>query len=165
MTTELNHTYLTQRGDIVRIICIDRKGFTPYTVVGLVSVKNVMLRQELIIEYTDAGKAYNAYTNGQKTNDLVSEVKPRGEAMTALELLREALMAHGYTGLVKLSQECGCSLDDLAPCEGGPADCVPGYRHDCWECPGIGTFASRIRCASSSYCVTEEVKDELHGQG
>lgn len=45
-------------------------------------------------------------------------------------IIIEFLTAHGYEGLA--GNECGCGLDDLAPC--GPCvplDCEAGHR---WRC-------------------------------
>ncbi len=44
------------------------------------------------------------------------------------------LKAGGYSGLVAPSIECGCEIDDLAPCGMcDPSDymngCLPGYKH------------------------------------
>ena len=44
------------------------------------------------------------------------------------EIVRQYLIEHGYDGLYSDVLECGCSLDDLMPCEGSPFKCVPGYR-------------------------------------
>jgi hypothetical protein len=46
------------------------------------------------------------------------------------------LRADGFSGLC--SSDCGCSCkndDELWPCDGPGFDCVPGYHHDCLECP------------------------------
>ena len=60
------------------------------------------------------------------------------------QILAEALRAQGYDGLCNSDMECGCVLDDLAPCDGDPWLCVPGYldreaalEHDCelWISP------------------------------
>lgn len=45
-------------------------------------------------------------------------------------IIIEFLTAHGYEGLA--GNECGCDLDDLAPCGSCvPLDCEAGYR---WRC-------------------------------
>jgi hypothetical protein len=36
--------------------------------------------------------------------------------MTALEIVKRYLREHGCDGLVRDSGECGCTIDDLAPC-------------------------------------------------
>lgn len=46
-------------------------------------------------------------------------------------IIIEFLTANGYDGLA--DDECGCGIDDLAPCGGTciPLDCEPAYR---WRC-------------------------------
>lgn len=52
------------------------------------------------------------------------------------------LKAHGLDGLCR--QDCGCGLDNLAPCESGPGpDCVPAYRIPC--CAGHGQAGSKYQ--------------------
>ena len=50
-------------------------------------------------------------------------------------IIIEFLTANGYDGLA--DDECGCGIDDLAPCGGTciPLDCEPAYR---WRCAAIG---------------------------
>lgn len=48
---------------------------------------------------------------------------------TALTILDEALVLQGYDGLVRLDEECGCTVDDLAPCGQDFASCRPAYKH------------------------------------
>lgn len=43
-------------------------------------------------------------------------------------ILADWLRANGYDGLTTL--DCGCGLDDLAPCGGAQLDCVPAYRRE-----------------------------------
>lgn len=45
--------------------------------------------------------------------------------MTVREIIKAYLDEHGYDGLA--GNECGCSKDDLAPCE-FPLCCVPGHK-------------------------------------
>lgn len=63
--------------------------------------------------------------------------------MTVRDVLRDWLKVNGYAGLA--GDECGCSLDDLAPCGGDPLGCQPADLHKCSEncehqqyCPGDG---------------------------
>ena len=47
------------------------------------------------------------------------------------EIVRRYLIKHGYDGLYSDLLECGCSVDDLMPCEGfnsNPYQCRPGYK-------------------------------------
>ena len=46
---------------------------------------------------------------------------------TVIEIVREHLVSVGADGLVCPDAECGCKLDDLAPCGGGIGGCKPGY--------------------------------------
>lgn len=45
--------------------------------------------------------------------------------MTAKDMVTKWLVANKCDGLC--THGCGCSLDDLFPCENGGMDCVPGY--------------------------------------
>lgn len=45
-----------------------------------------------------------------------------------IDLVWAGLRARGYDGL--FSDECGCSVDDLAPCGEIQFDCEAGYRHE-----------------------------------
>ena len=47
------------------------------------------------------------------------------------QIMINALKALGYTGLVDVDDECGCSLDDFAPCGHCWCECEPGYVHEC----------------------------------
>lgn len=57
--------------------------------------------------------------------------------MADIELIKAKLISEGYDGLV-VPGECGCLVDDIAPCgectqEKGEQfinGCMPGYRHD-----------------------------------
>ncbi len=44
----------------------------------------------------------------------------------ANDFIRDYLEKHGYGGLC--TDDCGCDIDDLHPCAGSCANCVPGYR-------------------------------------
>ena len=46
--------------------------------------------------------------------------------MTVSEIVREYLEHHGYDGLHD-DAECGCKLDDLAPCDEMRSVCRAGY--------------------------------------
>lgn len=54
--------------------------------------------------------------------------------MTVREILTEYLRQHGYDGLYSPG-ECGCSLDELAPCGGLSLDCEAGVKVPC-DCGG-----------------------------
>lgn len=46
--------------------------------------------------------------------------------MTVREIITAYLRERGYDGLC--NAECGCGLDDLAPCGGDCGECVPAYK-------------------------------------
>lgn len=58
-----------------------------------------------------------------------------------VELVARSLKAGGYDGLYSES-ECGCLLDDLAPCGEPWAGCRAGYKqpHDCIGNDGSADF-------------------------
>lgn len=46
--------------------------------------------------------------------------------MNCLSIVTHYLKENGYDGLCAPDLECGCGLDDLAPCEYGPCPgCIP----------------------------------------
>ena len=60
------------------------------------------------------------------------------------EIVETALRCQGADGLVNEDGECGCSLDDLMPCENsiaGFGDCKPAYEKVC-PCCGEAIFVS-----------------------
>lgn len=48
---------------------------------------------------------------------------------TVIKIVEEHLRANGYSGLVQPDSECGCEVDDLAPCAGDFGSCKAGYKH------------------------------------
>ena len=57
--------------------------------------------------------------------------------MSTRKIIFDWLMSHGFDGLVNGDAECGCSLDDLMPCDNsiaGFGDCEPAYLYDCGRC-------------------------------
>lgn len=48
--------------------------------------------------------------------------------VTIPEIVEEWLKAHGYGGLTN-DEDCGCALEDLAPCGGCMCSCFPAYNH------------------------------------
>ena len=41
------------------------------------------------------------------------------------------LRLNNFDGLFNANAECGCEIDDLAPCDGGVMWCEPGYKRQC----------------------------------
>jgi len=55
---------------------------------------------------------------------------------TVLDITVKYLKAFGYDGLC--GDECGCGLDDIAPCGYDVCvGCIPAYRHECEYCKVI----------------------------
>lgn len=71
--------------------------------------------------------------------------------MRVLEIVKEWLKSNGYGGLY--SGECGCCLDDLAPCSCMDEDCEPGYKK-------IKTEACKKDCMfeedCEDFCIVKE---------
>lgn len=72
--------------------------------------------------------------------------------MTVRKIVKDYLKANGYAGLA--GDECGCSLDDLAPCGCDPLECKPADLHKCdasagqaceyeQDCNGLGCYRPR----------------------
>jgi len=53
--------------------------------------------------------------------------------MNVSEIIKEYLKKNGYDGLCDHYNECGCELDDLAPCGGLEYNCEPGHKFYCEE--------------------------------
>ena len=52
--------------------------------------------------------------------------------MNAKQMIKEYLYNNGYDGLCSIEGECGCKLDDLAPCYHlSIDDCQAGHLVDC----------------------------------
>lgn len=49
--------------------------------------------------------------------------------MRVIEIVKERLMADGFSGLVAPDGGCGCEIDDLVPCGSDCSQCEPGYKH------------------------------------
>jgi len=46
--------------------------------------------------------------------------------MTVNKIIQDYLRKNGYDGLA--GDECGCDIDELAPCDGPCLDCVPAFK-------------------------------------
>jgi len=58
-----------------------------------------------------------------------------GEELTVLEIVKKYLQEHGFDGLRADGNDCGCLIDDLAPCGDISERCVAGVRipYDCGD--------------------------------
>ena len=54
--------------------------------------------------------------------------------MTVKEIVKQYLEQNGYDGLYHEDLECGCSLDDFAPCGDMSEHCEIGYTNACATC-------------------------------
>ena len=54
--------------------------------------------------------------------------------MTVKEIVKQYLEQNGYTGLYNGDIECGCGLDDFAPCGDMSEHCKAGYLNECTTC-------------------------------
>lgn len=56
--------------------------------------------------------------------------------MTVKEIVKDYLEQNGFDGLC--SENCGCGLDDIMPCDCETNNCQPAYKHkckaDCTDC-------------------------------
>lgn len=52
-----------------------------------------------------------------------------GIGKTVKEILTEYLKANGFDGLY--IDDCGCTVDDIAPCGHIDNNCTPGYLRPC----------------------------------
>jgi len=50
--------------------------------------------------------------------------------MNVKKIVKKYLKENGYYGLYNLEGECGCTKDDLFPCESCPDECEAGYLID-----------------------------------
>lgn len=53
-------------------------------------------------------------------------MKTCSEEESLLSIVEDALRRCGYDGLTN-DDDCGCTVDDLAPCGGCFCDCFPAY--------------------------------------
>ena len=50
---------------------------------------------------------------------------------TIKQIIHDYLEERGFTGLCNGDIPCGCSIDDLTPCDGDIASCEPAYKTKC----------------------------------
>lgn len=77
--------------------------------------------------------------------------------MTAKEILKLWLVENGYDGLA--CDECGCSVDDLAPCDAfDPCLCAAAYRHECETCDLRDERP--FDCCAGDHCYRDEKRSD-----
>lgn len=54
--------------------------------------------------------------------------------MNVKEFVRESLVNYQFDGLRNPEGECGCILDDLAPCDNMSETCLGGFKSNCAVC-------------------------------
>lgn len=61
--------------------------------------------------------------------------------ITVLDIVEQWLREHGYDGLY--NEDCGCTVDDLAPCCTDTLHCRAGYKI---PCPGPDACPAEGNC-------------------
>jgi len=51
--------------------------------------------------------------------------------MVVKDIVSKYLKDNGYEGLFNESEDCGCELSDLMPCDEPRPDCEPGFKMVC----------------------------------
>ncbi len=66
------------------------------------------------------------------------------KSITVRQIVKEYLIKNGYDGLY--DENCGCPVDDLAPCDTCIYDCRPGHKVPCdpETCPADGKCEHHI---------------------
>ena len=59
--------------------------------------------------------------------------------MTVIDIVLKYLKDNGYDGLLDRHGECGCEIDDLAPCGEMQETCEAGYQAICSDKCDHGT--------------------------
>lgn len=72
--------------------------------------------------------------------------------ITVEAIIKEWLSANGYAGLCNPDSDCGCSIEDFAPCCSSMQDCYPAYE---LECPKHGSFYGTTKDCKCYYCSEE----------
>lgn len=49
--------------------------------------------------------------------------------MNVIDIVKKSLIESGHDGLYNENYECACLNDELRPCGGDFACCIPGYKH------------------------------------
>lgn len=65
------------------------------------------------------------------------------QIITVESIVRKALVEMGADGLCHPDSECGCDVNDLAPCGDLGSECQPAYRKRCEKCGEDAFFPQR----------------------
>lgn len=63
-----------------------------------------------------------------KDENMSKEIKKKTNIRT---ILIEYLRKNNYDGLCNIDLECGCTIDDLIPCDYNLSECEPAYKMNC----------------------------------
>ena len=72
--------------------------------------------------------------------------------MMVTGMVKEYLQQNGYDGLCNTDGECGCSLEDLAPCGEMSDACAAAYKCECEDCQDkydCDVVFSEVKCRNS----------------
>ena len=85
---------------------------------------------------------------------MYSVIKDNG--MTIKEIVLDYLKEHSFDGLA--GDECGCGIDDFAPCGEMRSDCQPAYKYKCVCC-------GKCDCGQGDDCFSvEEPEGRINGE-
>jgi hypothetical protein len=82
-----------------------------------------------------------------------AETEPE-KAKSVGDIIRAYLKANGYDGLC--NDDCGCGMDDLAPCDRLGLDCEIAVKHYCDKCRKKDTCDSYAKDGGSCYAPAPE---------
>jgi hypothetical protein len=82
--------------------------------------------------------------------------------MTCIDIIRQYLRDHGYDGLA--GEDCGCAIDDLAPCDEGCNHCNPAFAFRAKDLKD-GEYECYYEQDEIVYCATVAPKCPICGKG
>ena len=63
--------------------------------------------------------------------------------MDVESIIKEYLINNNFDGLLCVDHPCGCTIDNIAPCDDCMINCIPAYKQSC-------------KRNSNSFCMTKE---------